>query len=504
MSALGPWLVVGGAALVVVCVVVTLVVLLRVVRRGRASFNGVRPARSALITATTEGVPDDDKVMPLLLAAAVEVARADAAVVSFVRAGDRRRSYSVDLEVGEARSVIDLLVASAGHEPNGITIPIERPGLTGALAVLWQEEAPEKAPIRELEDLVESAFPPGGPPTAPSLAAEAVDDRARVVRNADLSRTLDHALLLQKIVDLALRDCGADAAAARFRFVPEQEQVSEIRQFAENEQQWAEQVLASETHLPSLTRYAGGGEGLIATAIVVPLGSEGDVIGTLVAAWRRDLAQDADVKMAELEVLAEDARPALENASRFRRLQALAGRDPATGLFDRQHFFDLLADAVDTARRTAQPLVLLLVAAAEIEVEDDLQLASLEDTLVNVSARIAEGVRELGVTCRVGLGEFAAITTTTDAAKVQRLADTLVKELPARTTGMTTIRWSAGVVQLDEDESAEALWQRAHRPLRSASAHPASRTLGGATVRLSLGEEGSTTRKRPPPKGPTV
>jgi GGDEF domain-containing protein len=533
MSEIAPWLVVGGAALVIVCVGITLGVLLRMLRRGTGRPGPVPAALSTLMEAAAEASFEDDKVMPLLLSAAIEVARADAAVVTFVRAGDRRRSYSADLDVREARTAIDSLGALSAAEPTyqhdagalheALVVPIAWPDAAGALAVYWRNERPPGVLTAELHELVATAFrgiprPVETPAREPSFAPRDDDEHRRWSRLADLTRTLEPVPLLQKIVVATLNDCDADAAAARIGPLPEQEPITEVRHFGEHERPWAESMVAAETVLPSITRYVdprrgqfAGLEASIATTIVVPLRDPDDnPIGNLLAVWRRDLGEEGDMKVADLELLVEDARAALGNATRFQQLQSMAIRDPSTGLFDQRHFFDLLARAVDAARWTSQPLTLLLLAASEVEPgPDDVRVTSLEQALVTGSARIARAVGELGVACRVGLGEFAAIMPNADLESAQPCLDALMQELPVQAAGEARLRWSASAVQLDDAEVAEELWRRARRELRPehvpaapTRARPATAPATSGTIRLSIGGEDWTLRPRAPREDP--
>jgi GGDEF domain-containing protein len=518
MSELGPWLVVGGAALLVVCAAVTLTTALRRLHRSRRPAADARSARSALLRSAGDDVQDDDRLMPLLLAAATEATGADAAIVTFVRGGERRRSYSAGLVVHDARSAIDALVEpreSTGPLPTRLVVAVDRPSVTGALAVYWRDEPASVADTDELEALVTSAFPPGVVVTGPPPAAARADEQERLSRLVDLNATLEPALLLRKIVDATVAECGADAAAARMGGLPGPEPVTELTQFSEHERPWAESVLASPALVPSITRYvadrrepAAGGDGPIATAIVVPMPDpDGTALGSLVAVWRRDLGAVADAKVAELEALVDDTRAALGNASRFRQLQSLAVRDPTTGLFDRRHFLGALAGAVETARRTSQPLVLMLFAASGIDpVAHGVHVASLEQALLRASEHIASGIGDLGVTGRVALGEFAAILPGTELLSGRRLLDELAQELPARAAHDARLTWSARAVELEPGEGADELWRRARQGLRpdAAPAAPAARAVTPPVVsgpmRLSVGEHGDdwTLRKRDP------
>jgi diguanylate cyclase (GGDEF)-like protein len=523
MSAVAPWLVVGGAAAIVVCAVVTLTAVLRALRR-RAHRADERTAQAALADAAGRGIREEERLMPLLLAAASEVARADAALVTFTAAGGRRRSYSSGLDLRDARAATDELVAAPSASASlerlrdRLVLRVEQLATTGALALYWEVERPDDLDTDSLEELVTVAFGLVSPVASagsqrPLAGGEGGQDRW--ARLADLNETVEPGALLQKIVDATITVCGGDAAAARIRSVPGHEPTSRASGFAEHERQWVESVLASETFVPSITRYIGAGGQAnsgsaewIGTAIVVPLReSEANAIGNLVAVWRRDLAGDGDRKLAELEELAGDARAALLNTSRFEQLQSLAARDATTGLFDRRRFFGLLTDAVETARRAEQPLSLMLFVAAEIEpTTQDVHVAAIEEALVDAAASIAAVVGDVGIACRVGLGEFAVIMANTDAESAQRDLDSLMHELSTE-ADVANLRWSASAVEFARAEGADALWQRARRELRpevatSPSAERRATTVSG-NVHLSLGgsEDDWTLRTRRPRGG---
>jgi GGDEF domain-containing protein len=535
MSEIAPWLVVGGAAIVVLCAAATLTAVGRALRRRRAPASDTRHARSALESGSAGGFTDDE-LMPLLLAAAIEATGADAAVVTLLRTGDRRRSYSANLDLRAARAALSGLVAagtSAQAAADGprdyLVFPVERDDLSAVLAVYWHDEVPDGGPRLEprlatdVEELIAAAFrrlpardadeAPGAPPKPEAPRDE--DERMRWTRLAALNGTLEPAPLLEKIVDATLTDCGADAAAARISAFPQPEHLSAASRFAAHEARWVESVLGSRTLATSVTRFfvpAGDAdataEAPIATAIVAPLrGAGDDVVGSLVAAWRRDLADDADDAVGRIEMLVEDARVALANATRFQHLQAAAVRAPSTGPFDEPYFVERLAEAVNEAERTGRPLVVAALAASELEAVDDVHLAALEDALLVASARIANTVGDQGIACRIGLAEFAAIIPGADSAVVEPRIDALVRDLPDRVAGEGRLKWTASLVQLDSPELPDELWKRARRGLHTpaptpvpTAGRPSASPVVSGPMRLSYGERGDDwTLRRPAP-----
>jgi GGDEF domain-containing protein len=495
MNDLAPWLVVGGAAAVLLCVVVTLTAVFRALRGRSHAASDVRDVRSTLRDVVADAAVEDDVLMPLLLGAALEATGADAAVVTFVREGGRRRSYSTNLEVREARGAVDTLVAS-GLAAGGLVAPIERAEVRGALAALWRRDAPGNARAGELEELVDAAFPP----SQHLAAGPQPRDRERWSRLAVLNGTFDPAALLRRLVEAAIADCGADAAAARLAA----EDVAASCGFADHERGWTESVLASQAFVPSITRYltrssdAGAvAEAPIGTAVVVPLRAvEDGVIGNFVAVWRRDLAGESDRNVAELESLFEDARSALGHAIQFQRLQADPGRDAATGPFDQRHFFTRLDAGVQQARAGAHPLALLAFAATEVEpVTDDVWATTFERALIEGAARIASAIEGRGATYRVALAEFVVVLPDTDQEGAERVLDALMSDLADQRADEPRLKWSAIALERADAESADELWERVRRQLRLGDSLGEPRgtftTSGeGSTVRLSLGERG--------------
>jgi GGDEF domain-containing protein len=343
-----------------------------------------------------------------------------------------------------------------------LIVPIRSGGRVGALGVYWDDvQAPDPAAVAaELEDLVTAAFPADAPQAEPSQPAGHVA----------FDVTLELVPLVRAIAEAAVGRCAADGAAVSVHEPSEHGQVIATLHLADYEERWVEPIVSAATAGPSITRYVDpdgsvpeDDDGAIATTIVVPLrDAEGDQVGNVVAVWRRDLRNEVDARLAELEAIVQDARAVLDNAIRFRRLQALAVRDPATGVFDQRYFAGALADACAAADLHADPLLVVTVAAVDLgPATTPVEVAALDRSLAGTAARFAAAVGERGVTCRANLGTFAAIVPGGTATQGSELVDEIRALLSAPPADEPPVTWHLGFVERAPAEDADALWRRA-------------------------------------------
>jgi diguanylate cyclase (GGDEF)-like protein len=179
--------------------------------------------------------------------------------------------------------------------------------------------------------------------------------------------------------------------------------------------------------------------------------------------WRPD-----EQAIADLEAIAREAGPAIENALRFREVSLAADTDALTGLLNRRAFVDTIEREVARAHRYDRRLTLLLLDL------DDFKAVNTEHGLLvgdAVLAEVAERLRELAraadIVCRWGGDEFAIIlpeSTRTDAEGLYaRIAATLQRRPPEH---VARLGISAGIAELRADEDAMSLFERAEEALR--------------------------------------
>jgi GGDEF domain-containing protein len=496
VSTVGRWLVLGGAALVIVCVAVALSLTVRLLRRSEpasAAEESPDGGGTRLEAALARGVGEDELVA-LVLGEAVETAGADAAAI-VLEHSDGRHTGSAGLDDDESRFLVEELVrasaASATHHryelvrtaasgagiSDGLLVPVvdgSRRRLA-RLGVYWRA-CPAGLPESRLAGLerLASALAPAlardepAPEPEVAVAQPPPTEVDRLRRLGELAATIELGELLPRLVVHALEESGADAVAVGVRD-GEGALLGDSRGLSVEEAAWLAPTLEAEAEIATITRYLDlatgvpGADAQIAATIAVPLlDLDGESVGSLVAAWRRDIAGEADQRLERLERLLEDTRAALGNAIRFGRLQALSVRDAETGLRNARYFAGALAAACARAEERSEPLSLLAVAA-------DPRLASdrLEQAVAAAAETFATVVAGSGEPCRVGATELAAIL---EGAPAERGTELLTDVLAALEAAARALAWSGVAVERGPGEGPDELHARARERLRGAGA----------------------------------
>jgi diguanylate cyclase (GGDEF)-like protein len=212
---------------------------------------------------------------------------------------------------------------------------------------------------------------------------------------------------------------------------------------------------------------AGDAGGAIRSALAVPLGSEGEQLGYL-AAYSRSGPEnfDEDAPIA-LEELAARAGPAIDNARRFKEARQLADLDALTALHNRRYFHETLAREVARAQRYNRNLALVVFDLDDFKaINDRIGHLAGDAVLAEAADRVREVVRTADVACRVGGDEFAVIlpeSTLKDADQLYRRLQHAVSSRPVGQVGRLLL--SAGVTQLQADDNATTLFERADEAL---------------------------------------
>ncbi len=207
---------------------------------------------------------------------------------------------------------------------------------------------------------------------------------------------------------------------------------------------------------------------LIRGGLMVPLaGGREETVGTLAVFWRgREREASAD-ELSLLEDLAASAGPTVENAKRFYEARQLAEIDSLTGLHNRRYFDEVLEREVARAHRYGRPLALLVLDLDDLKLVND-RLGHLggDTVLAELGDRVREALRSADIACRVGGDEFAVVMPESTAEDAKQLYDRLQQAITARPfTGSQRVNTSGGVAELDRDDDAKALYQRADESL---------------------------------------
>jgi diguanylate cyclase (GGDEF)-like protein len=217
-------------------------------------------------------------------------------------------------------------------------------------------------------------------------------------------------------------------------------------------------------------RYDGsGGNGdLIKGGLAVPLGGEEEQrLGTLAVFWRSDQPEPGEALVQTVEELAAVAGPAIENARKFREARQLADLDALTTLHNRRFFHETLGHEVARAARYGRGLALVVFDVDDFKaINDRVGHLAGDALLAEIGERVRSVVRSADVPCRVGGDEFAVIlpeATIGDAEQLYRRLQFAVSSRPGATNDR--LHLSAGIAELEADDTAISLFERADEAL---------------------------------------
>jgi diguanylate cyclase (GGDEF)-like protein len=208
----------------------------------------------------------------------------------------------------------------------------------------------------------------------------------------------------------------------------------------------------------------------IRSGVAVPLPGETGPLGLLTIFTRAPEHAFGEEEVQELEELAMRAGPAIENARRFREARQLADLDALTGLHNRRYFHETLAREVARAHRYDRDLALIVFDLDDFKaINDRIGHLAGDAVLAEAAERIREVVRSADIACRVGGDEFGVILPESklrDADQLYARLQKAVSERPVGEAGPLTL--SAGVAELQADDDAITLFQRADHALYGA------------------------------------
>jgi len=213
------------------------------------------------------------------------------------------------------------------------------------------------------------------------------------------------------------------------------------------------------------------------------LGSFAGLVGLTAATWPWRLHQvDYWVVMASLVVayagcllLEQQRRRSDDLAARLEaanaELHSLSYRDPLTGLHNRRALLEALTGQRALAVRTGLPLAVVLLDLDHFKRINDTLGHAVGDEVLKTTARlIGAGLRQTDLAARYGGEEFVLLLPKSDAQGAARVAVRILRQF--RNAEVPGVPWpvtfSAGVAQLEDQETVESLLERADRKLYEA------------------------------------
>jgi diguanylate cyclase (GGDEF)-like protein len=190
--------------------------------------------------------------------------------------------------------------------------------------------------------------------------------------------------------------------------------------------------------------------------VVVPLRHDGHPDGVLkVYSPHPDAFRAEHVRV--LSLLADMIASALARAELLEQLNVQALTDELTGLPNRRSWYDHLEHALARARRSGEPLSLVVLDLNGFKQVNDRQGHAAGDRVLRtVSACWSSVLRDSDILGRIGGDEFAVILEQADEATAAHVVGRLADSLRTGEVGAAT-----GTATWDRTEDAEALLSRA-------------------------------------------
>ncbi len=181
-----------------------------------------------------------------------------------------------------------------------------------------------------------------------------------------------------------------------------------------------------------------------------------------------------DLEHGIADLLVAQVAIALQNADLHARVAESALRDPLTGLLNRRYFDEAIETAYATARRSADPLGLIVLDLDHFSAVNNEHGHSLGDAVLRRVARsIRHAVRDGDVVVRYGGEEFVVIAPATDDEGAIEIAER-IREAVSRSGKesidgrIVPVTISAGVACLVDESDGHGLFRAADSALLAA------------------------------------
>ncbi len=225
----------------------------------------------------------------------------------------------------------------------------------------------------------------------------------------------------------------------------------------------------------TLTHEVGGPGGELMefrNIAIVPLAIAGRLIGAILADNIYNGKSISDEDLRRLHALGNLAALSIDRARLHAKTVAMAEVDGLTGVYNRRYYETELARALETARRTAQILSIVVFDLDHFKGYNDTYGHLVGDQLLKDVARLlVQSVRQSDRVARYGGEEFVVLLADTGAEAAAQVAEKLrqlVKRTPLADGRVVELTLSAGVAETSGQETPEQLFDRADRALYQA------------------------------------
>ena len=213
----------------------------------------------------------------------------------------------------------------------------------------------------------------------------------------------------------------------------------------------------------------------------------GPVLQTALSATR-SMALDTQNSRDQLQAMREKTEHAEAEISKLHleldRVSAQARHDPLTGALNRRGLDEAIQREIANARRKGTPLCLALLDIDNFKkLNDDLGHEAGDEALTHLANVTRESMRPQDTLARYGGEEFVIVLPDTllelGVGALTRLQRELTKKFFLRDNQKVLITFSAGVAQLDSDESGGDCIKRADQAMYLAKRNGKNRVLAG-------------------------
>lgn len=205
-------------------------------------------------------------------------------------------------------------------------------------------------------------------------------------------------------------------------------------------------------------------------ALFVPIEPRrGQVVGLLWVDAPLDGRRPGEDTLRALEVFANQAAVAIENARLFAEVQHLTVVDELTGLYNRRGLFRIGARELERTRRFSRPLSAFFLDIDHFrDFNNRFSHAVGDEVLRAVAARLRDSLRSIDLTARYGGEEFVALLLETPLEAALGAAERLRGDIEAARVptalGELRVTASVGVAALSDDlPDLAALVDKANR-----------------------------------------